>query len=163
MSEKLPQNIQALVGKIGEEQVLLRLALLTHQIPSWEVFYNLGQPGFDILLLNSSSGERICIEVKARQRLYSTATHKRSVIFQLTVSEYKACDYLIAYFLDHNDFYIVPKSDLKPISSGRLWRFLLTLNASGKPHPRFEQYRNDWSRFHPDFRAQGGTIPSEIS
>lgn len=156
MSIKLPQKIQALVGEIGEKQVLLRLALLAHQIPTWDVFYNLGQSGFDILLMNSSSGERICIEVKTRQRLYSTATRRQSVNFQLSAGEYKACDYLIAYFLDHNDFYIVPKSGLKPISSGRRWRFLLTMNASGEPHPRFEQYRNNWSRLHPDFSAREG-------
>ena len=134
------------------------MALLSHQIPTWEVFYNLGQSGFDILLLNSSSGERIHIEVKTRQRLYSTTTRRQSVTFQLSPGEYKACDYLIAYFLDHNDFYIVPKNDLKPISSERRWRFSLTLNASGKPHPRFEQYRNNWSSLHPDFNAQVGLI-----
>ena len=53
--KKLPQNIQALIGEIGEKQVLLRLYLLVHE-NSWEVFQNLGEAGFDVLLLNATTG-----------------------------------------------------------------------------------------------------------
>ena len=67
MADKLPQNIQALVGEIGERQVLLRLSILSHQRPKWHAFRNLGESGYDVLLLNSGTDERICVEVKTRK------------------------------------------------------------------------------------------------
>lgn len=48
---KLPQNIQALIGEIGEKQVLLRQSLLTLGT-DWRVFRNLGEAGYDVLLLH---------------------------------------------------------------------------------------------------------------
>ena len=59
---KLPQNVQALIGEIGEKQVLLRLLLLTLDTP-WEVFHNLGESGYDILLLNPQSKERVRVGI----------------------------------------------------------------------------------------------------
>jgi hypothetical protein len=109
---KLPQNIQALIGEIGEKQVLLRLSLLVHQT-EWRVFQNLGDAGYDLLLLKSHSGDQICIEVKTRQSLYTTGKKRNMLQYFLTDGEYQACDFLIAYDLEHNVFYIVPKRDLK--------------------------------------------------
>jgi hypothetical protein len=150
--QKLPQNIQALIGEIGERQVLLRLFLLVQHTP-WEVFRNVGEAGYDILLLNPASGERIRIEVKARQRMYTTGRRHSPVHFRLTESEYQACDFLVAHFMDHNGFYVVPKDHLKEAHSGkrRYWRFILTVNKQGEPHPRFAQYRDAWHTVHPDF------------
>jgi len=149
---KLPQNIQALIGEIGEKQILLRLFLLVQHTP-WEVFHNLGETGYDILLLNPENGERIRIEVKTRQRMYTTGKQRRMVHFFLTDGEYQACDFLVAYFMDHNGFYIVPKSDLKQARSGKRtrWRFTLTMNKQDEPHPRFAPYRDAWHTIHPDF------------
>ena len=75
---KLPQNIQALVGEIGELQVLLRLSILAHQT-DWEVFHNLGEAGYDVLLLNSITANRIRIEVKTRQKLFTTGKNRHLV------------------------------------------------------------------------------------
>ena len=149
---RLPQNIQALIGDIGEKQVLLRLFLLVQDTP-WEVFRNVGEAGYDILLLNPQTNERVRIEVKTRQRMYTTGKPDRPVHFRLTDGEYQACDSLVAYFLDRNAFYIVPKSDLKEAHSGNrtYWRFILTTNKQGKPHPRFAQYQDAWQNIHPDF------------
>ena len=152
MPSILPQNIQALIGEIGEKQVLLRLAILAHQVRGWDVFYNLGQSGYDVLLMNSRTRERICIEVKTRQKIYSTAKNVGRVQFYLTALEYEACDFLVAYFLDHNDFYIVPKSDLKSVSGGKRWRFFLTFLKGGQPSPTLDKYRNNWGSIHKDFR-----------
>ena len=81
--KKLPQNIQALIGEIGEKQVLLRLYLLVHE-NSWDVFHNLGEAGFDVLLQNSTTGEKIRVEVKTRQKLYTTGKNiQRVQFFQL--------------------------------------------------------------------------------
>lgn len=43
-NKKLSQNIQTLIGEIGEKQVLLRLAIYCHGI-NWNVFHNLGESG----------------------------------------------------------------------------------------------------------------------
>jgi len=153
--QKLPQNIQALIGEIGERQVLLRLFLLVQHTP-WEVFHNVGEAGYDILLLDSESGERLRIEVKTRQRLYTTGRTNRPIHFRLTDGEYQACNFLVAYFLDLNAFYVVPKADLKEAHSGdqRYWRFVITTNRQGKPHPRFARYQDAWRTIHPDFAGK---------
>lgn len=149
---KLPQNIQALIGEIGEKQVLLRLHLLSMGT-DWQVFHNLGEAGYDILLLNAVTGARICIEAKTRQKLYTTGKHPRTVHFFLTDGEYRACDFLIAYHLDQNEFYVVPRQDLKPVTvNGNLrWRFTVSLNQQGQAPEAAVQYRGAWKNLHPDF------------
>ncbi len=156
MAKKLPQNIQALVGEIGEKQVLLRLAILTHQTPDWQVFHNLGEAGYDVLLLNSKTDERVRLEVKTRQRIYTTGKPRQSVNFFLTDGEYVACDFLIAYFVDHNGFYIIPKHELKQVNVNdeTRWRFTLSMNKQGEPHPRFARVRDAWDVLHPDFKGK---------
>lgn len=152
---KLPQNIQALIGEIGEKQVLLRLYLLSMGT-DWQVFHNLGEAGYDILLLNAATGARICIEAKTRQKLYTTGKHPRTVQFFLTDGEYQACDFLIAYHLDQNEFYVVPKGDLKPVTvNGKVrWRFTVSLDRQGQPADRLAQYRGGWGRLHADFNGR---------
>ena len=86
---KLPQNIQELIGDIGEKQALLRLFLLVQDTP-WEVFRNVGEAGYDILLLNPQTDERVRIEVKTRQRMYTTGKPNRPIHFRLTDGEYQA-------------------------------------------------------------------------
>lgn len=151
-SEKLPQNVHALIGEIGEKQVLLRLFLLVRDTP-WNVFHNLGEAGFDLLLMHSKTGEKIRIEVKTRQKLYTTGKHPNRVHFMLTDKEYQSSDFLIGYLLDTNDFYIVPKMDLKRAQTdGKVrWRIIVTLTKTGEPHPRFQKNRNAWYQLHPDF------------
>jgi len=152
---KLPQNIQALIGEIGEKQVMLRLYLRAHR-KGWEVFHNLGEAGYDILLTKRSTGERIRVEVKTRQYMYTTTKRPSRVLFFLTDREYQASDFLVACSLDHNGFYVVPVKDLKKAHSGNrtLWRFLLTMSKYGEAHPRFAQYRDAWASLHPDFAEE---------
>jgi hypothetical protein len=159
--QKLPQNLVALVGEIGEKQVLLRLGMLCHQTLGWSVFHNLGEVGFDILLLNLQTNARIQIEVKTRQKMYTTGKNKQTIRFGLTRGEYHACDFLIAHFLDQNTFYIVPKHELKSVADERMWRFVLTLTKNGRPHPRFNSYLNAWNTLHPDFRGKSLSIYSD--
>jgi len=144
--EKLPQNIVSLVGDVGEKQVLLRLAFMAHRNRKWQVFYNLGQAGFDILLRNNRNIEELHIEVKTRQNIFTTSKKSGRVMFQLSKNEYVACDYLIAYYLDKNQFFIVPKSELKPIQGGKRYRFLVTYNSKGGLHPRFLEFLDKWDQ-----------------
>jgi hypothetical protein len=149
---KLPQNIQALVGEIGEKQVLLRLSILVHQT-DWSVFHNLGEVGYDLLVMNSKTGERIRLEVKTRQKLYTTGKGKHQVQFFLTDGEHQACDFLIAYYLDRNRFYIVPKNELRLVRvvDKVRWRFTLSVDEEGIPHKGKDKFFDAWGSLHPDF------------
>jgi len=149
--EKLPQNINHLLMEIGEKQVLFRLCLAVHDSSkksSWEVYPNLAESGYDIVLLNMDTKEKLRIEVKARQRLSATAKKEslNMVHFTLTKTEYQNCDFLIAYWLENNDFFIVPKSEFKQTSSkgNALYKFVVRKNKSQKYNPEAEKYLNKW-------------------
>lgn len=116
--EKLPQNIQHLLMEIGERMVLFRLFLLVKDT-EWNVYQNLGEIGCDLLLLNSITNQKLKIEVKTRQRLYSTSkgTQKNIAQFTITENEYNSCDFVICYWLEENAFFIVQKSELGETSS----------------------------------------------
>lgn len=116
--EKLPQNIQHLLMEIGERMVLFRLFLLVKDT-EWNVYQNLGETGCDLLILNSVTNQKLKIEVKTRQRLYSTSKESRKNIAQFTITEneYNNCDYVICYWLEENVFFVVPKSELSETSS----------------------------------------------
>ncbi len=152
VKKKLSQNIQALIGEIGEKQVLLRLAILAHQT-SWQVFYNLGEAGYDILLLNSESGKKIRIEVKTRQRFYTTGKTRIKTNYFLTNGEYIACDFLIAYLVNNNGFYIVPKGDLKEtvVNGKSRWRFTSPTIEQGDQYSKEYKYLNAWNLMDSDF------------
>lgn len=153
MRDKLPQSIQALVGDIGEQQVLLRFALLAHQCKGWQVFKNVGESGFDILLVNNKNKRRFAIEVKTRQKLFSTSGRSGSAQFFLTRNEYTSADFLVAHYIDKNWFFVVPKKDLKAVSGGKKWRFVLSLNKKGQPQEEALKYFNSWEIISPEFRG----------
>lgn len=155
-AKKLPQNIQALIGDIGESLVLLRLYLKTHGLPGkpWEVFSNLGEAGYDLLLTNTQSGQRVRIEVKTRQKLYTTGKHSKMVQFFLSDGEHERSDFLVACLLDNASLFVVPTSALSRAHSGSRvrWRFTVSLDREGRPNPQAAQYLGGWSRIHPDLK-----------
>jgi hypothetical protein len=158
----LPQNIKTLTGEIGEKQVLLRLLLLAHNT-AWYVFQNLGESGFDILLLHSKTGEKIRIEVQTCQKLYTMEKKPEQVEFELGDEEYQSCDYLIGYLLVANDFYMVHKQVLKRAQTdGKTrWKFVVPLTEAGEPDPQFQAYRNAWNNLHQDFAAHAAAEAKE--
>ena len=119
-NEKIPQNIQALIGEIGEKMVLFKLYVLTHFDPNLEIFKNYSDKGYDIGLKNTNSGKKVRIEVKTRQHLVSTANKNslNSCHFTLTEKEYENSDFLIGYWLEYNDFFIVPIINLVQTKNG---------------------------------------------
>ncbi len=134
IKEKLPQNINHLLMEIGEKMVLFRLYLLIKDT-SWEVFQNLGDAGCDVVLLDKENNNKIKVEVKTRQRIYSISDKKRLNYAHFTVSEneYKNCDFVVCYWLENNDFFIVPKAELKETSSnGKLqYKFIVRKLSDG--------------------------------
>ena len=93
IKDKLPQNIQHLLMEIGEKMVLFRLFLLLKDT-EWDVYQNLGEAGCDLVILNRIGNRKLKIEVKTRQRLYSTSDDKklRTVHYTITENEYSNCD-----------------------------------------------------------------------
>jgi hypothetical protein len=150
-SNKLPYNILSLLGEIGEQQVLLRLAIFAHNNPNWQVFRNVGEAGYDIMLERKKPRKRIAIEVKTRQHIFTTSKHSHLVHFHLSQGEYDACDFLVGYYLDENQFFIIPKKELKPIGTSPRWRYIVTYSRKGELHPKHRIFLNNWGLIHRDF------------
>lgn len=143
---KLPQNINNLIMEIGEKQVLLRLFLLIQKSnKSWNVFYNINDPGYDIVLLNKNNNKKLQIEVKTRQRIYTTSKNI-TFSFTLTENEYNNIDFLVAYYLDKNIFFIVPKLNIqKTTSKGKNIYYYKITESSGKTlNNRYNEYLDRW-------------------
>ncbi|MCW4019928.1 MAG: hypothetical protein NWF14_01675, partial [Candidatus Bathyarchaeota archaeon] len=86
-----------------------------------------------------------------RQKIFTTSKNKRIVRFYLSQGEYNACDFLVGYFLDENQFYIIPKRELKPSGNSERWRYFVSFNKKGEPHPKHKQFLNNWALIHKDF------------
>lgn len=121
-TEKVPQNISSLIGEIGEQMVLFKLFELTHAQEHLEIFKNYSESGYDIGI-RISPDKKVRIEVKTRQHLVTTTAekNKNTCHFTLTANEKDNADFLIGYWIDHNSFFIVPISELKPAkNNGKL-------------------------------------------
>jgi len=85
--EKVPQNIQALIGEIGERMVLFKLFELTHSKAHLEIFKNYSEIGYDIGIRNTNTRKKVKIEVKARQHLVTTTAEKNKNSCHFTLTE----------------------------------------------------------------------------
>jgi len=76
--------------------------------------------------------------------------------FPLTDSEYRACDFLIAYFIDNNSFYIIPKGEMRCVLGKKkiYWRYRLPVSQQDDLKPGEQKYLNEWGRLHPDFNKE---------
>lgn len=148
MKEKLPQNIQNLLMEIGEKSVLFKLFLLTKENPDWEVYHNLNDTGYDLILLKKQTSKRVRIEVKTRQRLYTTSDEKkkRIVHYTITKNEYENSDFIIAYWFEKNYYFIVPISGLSETSSNGVpvYKFIVREKVDGDIDENSKQYLDKW-------------------
>ncbi|MCK4539642.1 DUF3883 domain-containing protein [Candidatus Parcubacteria bacterium] len=145
MPKQLPQNIKQLLSEIGEKTVLFRLYLLTKNT-KWEVYKNLNEIGCDIILFNNETSNKIKIEVKTRQRLYTTSRH-RFFDFALTENEYNNAGFLIGYWYDKNYFFIVPTKELKATLSNNNKKYKLRIkyNVDSTLCDTSKKYLNRWN------------------
>lgn len=146
--QKLSQNMQHLLMEIGEKSVLYRLCLLTKDTDR-DVYQNLSEAGCDLpLICRSDPSTKLLVEVKTRQRLFTTANWKNERIIQFTASdnEYVSCDFIMAYWFDRNAYFIVPKGDLRATSANgvRKWKFIVRARADGSFDSRSERFLNAW-------------------
>lgn len=141
---KLPQNINNLLMEIGEKSVLFELFLLTKPL-KWDVFYNLSESGCDIIIINRETKKDIKIEVKTRQRIYTTGKNV-GFSFGLTENEFNSIDFLVGYWYERHDFFIVPKNELAETTSNGIkkYYFRVTPNKDNSLGPSIEKYRNKW-------------------
>lgn len=146
---KLPQNILTLLQDIGEKSVLFHLYLKIKDT-DWAVYQNLGDKGCDIILQRESPGKntkinKIRIEVKTRQKFYSTSKKKnpdRSTKFLLSKNEYDQCDFLVGFWYDKNAYFIVPKEILRP--AGSKFMFFVSQSKDGQYNAKCKKYWNRW-------------------
>lgn len=143
--EKLPQNMQNLLMEIGEKSVLFQLFILAKDT-NWDVYYNLGEVGCDLVLIENNSNKKIKIEVKTRQRMYSTSKDKNIIHFTVTELERNSSDYIICYWFEENAFFIVPVNGLSQTSSNgkAIFKFIVRKCADGNFDSKSQNYLNNW-------------------
>lgn len=117
--EKTPQNIQELVGEIGERLVLFNLFAEAHERPYLEIFKNYSESGYDIGIHNHRTKKKVKIEVKTRQRRITTNRDPYDAHFTLTQNERDNADFLVGYWLEHNSYFIVPINELDEMRNGK--------------------------------------------
>jgi hypothetical protein len=152
-TEKTAQNISDLIGEIGERMALFKLYELTHTHKHLEIFKNYSDSGYDIGVRNSRTGKKVKIEVKARQRLVTTAADKskNTCHFTLTENEKESADFLVGYWLEDNSFFIVPTDKLgkSKNSSKTVYKHIVTRYKNPKDENRIYseasmKYFDEW-------------------
>lgn len=149
--DKTPQNINDLISEIGERMILFRLYALISINPHLDIFKNYSEPGFDIGVRNSDTGRKVKIEVKTRQHLVTTTAekNKNTCHFTLTENERNCADFLIGYWIEQNDFFIVPSPCLTKTKSGDkfLYKFVCSKLKSGNKYSSASmRYLNNWNQ-----------------
>jgi len=129
IDQRVSQNIKNIIGEIGELHCVFQLYSRFSR-RGWSVYRNIDEGGYDILL--SKGGRKIRIEVKTRQRLVSSASNRtQSAYFPPSLIECKKADFLIAYWVEKNLFYIVP---MKEVLKMPRHRFIVKLDKNDKPN-----------------------------
>src|SRR5712671_2910835 len=150
MGRQLPQNLKSLLQDIGEGAVLLHLSIrLLHQ-PEWRVFRNYTEAGCDLVVVRSTHNKlvnQVKIEVKTRQNLITDRRNKHGVHFTLSQTERDASDFLVAYWLDRNDFFVVPRDCLTAVNSAgkKMYKFIAYRSVKTGEYNAFStRFCNNW-------------------
>jgi len=146
INERLPQNLKAVLQHLGEEAALLNLSMRLLNKPQWRVFRNYTESGCDLLLLGPNK-QLLKIEVKTRQSQITKRRQKNRVQFTLSEAEQKASNFLVAYWFEHNAFFIVPTNKLKQVRSDKkkLYKFIAYFSSvDNKFTKKSESFLNKW-------------------
>ena len=144
----VPQNIKTAIKDIGELSCIFYLYYYFSD-SGWSVYRNYDEKGYDILLLNRKEDRKVKIEVKTRQRIMSSQKNaNRTTHFTLSKIEKEEADYLVALWLEHNMFFIVPTAVLKQtLSNGKkLFKFIVTLDKEKRVNPEAQKYLGKWEQ-----------------
>lgn len=142
---KVPQNIQDLIGEIGERLVLFKLYELTHTNTDLDIFKNYSESGYDIGILNTKTRKKVKIEVKTRQHLITTTAekNKNSCHFTLTANEKEHADFAVCYWLEYGSFFIIPTKKLHKNKSGSKYVYKHIVSRLKKPKIETNLYSPD--------------------
>jgi hypothetical protein len=151
--KQLPQNLKALLQDIGEGSVLLRVSmLLAAKKKGWKVYRSYTEDSCDIVARKTHGKpplgyrKELRLEVKSRQNLV-TEREGHQMHFLLSKAEYESCHFLVGYWFERGDYFIVPKSRLKPATHAKKsFRFIANVLKTGKYNKESEKYRNRWDR-----------------
>lgn len=160
--KKVSQAMQELLAQIGENAVLLTLAGKARGTP-WKVFKNVDDRGFDLLLRHPNC-RAVRVEVKTRQRVWTTAGkhNLRTAHFTVTSLEQKSAKAVVCYWWERGWMFVVPSRKLKraPAGSKRLYKFVVHAPKSGKlPGGEVGRWLERWSVLAPEF-SDGGPLLS---
>lgn len=113
MSKSLvPEQIKKAMGNAAEDMVQAQLQLRCLQNPGWEVV--VGGFGHDFGLLNTTTRERVTIEVKSRQALAGLTRHNGTDTFgQDLFGKQTEAEFLIFLWFDRGLTFIVPVKEMK--------------------------------------------------
>ena len=85
------------------------------------------------------------LEVKTRQRLYTTSKIKH-FNFCVTQNEYDNIDFLICYWFEKNEYFIVPKKELDKTKSSKknIYYLKAGLKKDGSYGFKLDKYKSKW-------------------
>jgi hypothetical protein len=144
----VPQNIKTAIKEIGE--LFCMFYLYYHYCEAgWSIYRNFDEKGYDILMLNRKEDKKVKIEVKTRQKIISSQKNaNRTTHFTLSQIERKEADYLIAVWLEHNFFFVVPTSTLRETSSKgkKLFKFIAKINKDNELDSGALKFLSKWEQ-----------------
>lgn len=149
MARQLPQNLKALLQDVGEGVVLMNLALRLFSHPGWRVFRNYAEAGCDLLLLRTAAGSKskqIKVEVKTRQSFLTDRKSKNALHFTLSQSERDSAEFLVAYWFERNDFFVLPTNQLQSVNASgkKVFKFIAYLTKDGTYNESSASALNRW-------------------
>ena len=130
--------------------MLLHLSIRLLSRPEWRVFKNYTESGCDLVIVRNTHnalGRQIKIEVKTRQNLVTDRRNQNGVHFTLSQAERDASDFLVAYWLDRNSFFVVPRDELRPVNNGnkKSYKFIAYFSTrSGEYTEHSARFLNQW-------------------
>ena len=142
MKRDTTQTEKDILAQIGENSVLLQLSLRSSS--RWKVYRSIKDSGCDIILENNES-KKVKIEVKTRQKLCAKAEKERGPQFTLTEKERNSADYVICYWWEKNDYFVVPKKDLIETKNGEKTVYKFSVGKLGS-NERTNKYLNNWDQ-----------------
>lgn len=140
---ELSQNLKALLQEIGESSVILQLSMRLHNNPKWRVFRNYTEAGCDIVIVGAS--QQIKIEVKTRQGVITKRKRKDVMHFTVTKGERNSAAFVVCYWFDRAQYFVVPVQALKPIGKKPTYKFIpYILKSTGEFDGYSRPYLEAW-------------------
>jgi len=141
---------ESLLQVVGEGSVLLQLTIRLLSRPEWRVFKNCTEAGCDLVILHNTNyalERQSKIGVKTRHNLVTGRRNKNGIHFTLSQAERDASDFLVAYWLDRNDFFVVPCDELRAVNNGnkKSYKFIAYVSTrSGEYTEHSARFLNRW-------------------